>query len=58
MDNAALPDQFRNAFLGRTPLRRMVNPGDLQGAAVFLASDASAFITGQNLILDGGYTAL
>lgn len=40
----------------RTPMRRWGTPQDLAGAAVFLASDASAFITGQTLVADGGMT--
>jgi NAD(P)-dependent dehydrogenase (short-subunit alcohol dehydrogenase family) len=40
-----------------TPLRRLGNPEDLVGAAVFLASLASAFMTGQTLYVDGGVTA-
>ncbi len=40
----------------RTPMRRWGAPQDLAGAAVFLASDASAFITGQTLVADGGMT--
>jgi gluconate 5-dehydrogenase len=40
----------------RTPMRRWGTPQDLAGAAVFLASDASAFITGQSLVVDGGMT--
>jgi NAD(P)-dependent dehydrogenase (short-subunit alcohol dehydrogenase family) len=39
-----------------TPARRIGLPEDLQGAAVFLASDASDFMTGQTLVIDGGYT--
>jgi NAD(P)-dependent dehydrogenase (short-subunit alcohol dehydrogenase family) len=38
----------------KTPLRRMEKPGDLTGAAVFLASAESDFITGQTLLVDGG----
>ncbi len=37
-------------------MRRWGAPQDLAGAAVFLASDASAFITGQTLVADGGMT--
>ena len=39
-----------------TPMRRPGVPEDLQGTAVFLASDASSYITGQTILVDGGYT--
>ena len=45
------------AMMGvRTPLRRWGKPEDLAGAAVFLASDAAAYLTGQTIIIDGGLT--
>jgi gluconate 5-dehydrogenase len=40
-----------------TPLRRLGQPEDMVGAAVFLASAASAFMTGQVVYVDGGFTA-
>jgi NAD(P)-dependent dehydrogenase (short-subunit alcohol dehydrogenase family) len=44
-------------MLARIPLGRLAEPDDLVGALLFLLSDASAFITGQVLYTDGGYTA-
>jgi len=40
----------------RVPLRRWGKPRDLAGAAVFLASDAASYITGQQIVVDGGFT--
>lgn len=44
-------------LLIRTPMRRFGEPDDLAGAAVFLASDAAGFVTGQLIVVDGGFLA-
>jgi len=52
-----LIERHKDAFLSRIPLRRFGSEHDLKGAAVFLASDASDFVTGHVLVVDGGQTA-
>jgi gluconate 5-dehydrogenase len=47
----------RELFLSQIPLRRFGNEHDLKGSAVFLASDASDFVTGHVLVVDGGQSA-
>jgi dehydrogenase/reductase SDR family protein 4 len=51
-------EKRRNARIEATPLRRLGEPRDIGGIAVFLASPASAFITGQCIVADGGVTIL
>ncbi|WP_433450967.1 SDR family oxidoreductase [Streptomyces sp. CA-142005] len=47
--------EFRRKFTARVPLGRMAEAGDLTGPLLFLASDLSSYVTGQELIVDGGY---
>jgi NAD(P)-dependent dehydrogenase (short-subunit alcohol dehydrogenase family) len=51
------PEAFRRRYETRTPLRRMAIEEDLKGALAFLATDLSAYVTGQNIVVDGGFTA-
>ena len=50
------PAEFLARATQRIPLGRMAHPDDFQGALVYLCSDAAAFVTGANLVVDGGKT--
>jgi NAD(P)-dependent dehydrogenase (short-subunit alcohol dehydrogenase family) len=50
-------DEFVRKYSERVPLGRMAEPADLVGGMLFLVSDASSYVTGQELRIDGGFTA-
>ena len=50
------PVRFKKEYEKKTPLRRLAKEEDLKGVSVFLASDASSYITGQCIMVDGGWS--
>jgi NAD(P)-dependent dehydrogenase (short-subunit alcohol dehydrogenase family) len=50
--------EFLDVYCGRIPVGRMADPNEYNGAVMFLASRASAYMTGSNMIIDGGWTAI
>jgi gluconate 5-dehydrogenase len=54
---ADAPPRMVERLTEKSPMRRMGRPEELKGPIVFLAGDASSYVTGQNLLVDGGWTA-
>ncbi len=51
------PIPFRESYSRRTPAGRMANAADIAGTVVYLSAPASDYVTGQNVIVDGGFTS-
>jgi NAD(P)-dependent dehydrogenase (short-subunit alcohol dehydrogenase family) len=54
-DNPAVAQHLEGAYAPQTPLRRLGYPEDFEGIGAYLCSDASSFMTGETIIIDGGY---
>lgn len=50
-------DEFKKRYANRTPMNRMAQAHEMVGALLYLASDAASYVTGQNIIVDGGLNA-
>ena len=53
-----IPEEYRESWIPMIPMARMGKPEELLPALLYLASDASGYTTGSNVIVDGGYTCL
>ncbi|KFY80931.1 hypothetical protein V499_00264 [Pseudogymnoascus sp. VKM F-103] len=51
-----VPEELLTHFKNKTPMGRLALPGEMKGAYLYLASDASSFATGTDIIVDGGYS--
>ena len=48
------PEEFIKRYIERTPLKRMGSESDIVGAVIYLSTNLSSWVTGQNIIVDGG----
>ncbi|MDI6601489.1 MAG: 3-oxoacyl-ACP reductase family protein [Thermoanaerobacteraceae bacterium] len=56
--NIVYSEEFKKYLNSRCPMKRLGQPGELDGIVVYLASDASSYTTGQTICVDGGWTAV
>ena len=54
-EKSVTPENMAKYFVGPTPMQRIGEPEELQGAAIYLASEASSYMTGNTLVIDGGF---
>lgn len=54
---AEAPEELKQLLVSRHPIGRLGQPEEIAAAVLFLASDQASFITGSDLLVDGGYTA-
>ena len=57
-DSKSQNKKFIRNYTNKVPLKRLANPSEIASAVVFFASDASSYITGTNIMVDGGWTAI
>ena len=57
LETVLTDDTIRNEMISRTPVKRLGEADDIAIAALYLASDEAAFVTGSALVIDGGWTA-
>lgn len=51
-------DSFKDFVRSRCPMKRIGKPGEMDGLLIYLASDNSSYLTGQDICVDGGWTAV
>lgn len=57
IDTPIIPEESKQALSAATPMKRLGQADEMAKAVLFLASDDSSYMTGNSLIIDGGYTA-